>query len=282
MPFKKIGHPPFFHLISNENLITPDEVFIHLTKQSIPEIYEYYMVSNYARIFNKYTNSFLSPQIGTDGYFAIRLMTDFGAKMFRLNRLVLLAFQPIPNSDEMVVNHIDCNPLNNHISNLEWVSRRQNAIHAYDHGLMKCGEDGATAIISNEDAIKAGLLLQNTDLTYKEIVDVVGNNISVGIVQNICQGRDWVRLMKENNIDPCRHNTSRSPRFKLSKENVHEICKAFEQYSNKFNTDAEYFYFIAEKLNCFGTGLDPDQFRNTLRPIYFKQNHKDIVSQYNF
>ena len=108
--------------------IAPDEEFRLLTKYSIPTIREYYLVSNYGRIFNRFTCQFLVPQIGTDGYYAINLSTDNGGKMFRVNRLVMLTFYPIPNADEMVVNHLDCNPVNNHISNLEWTTRTGNAI----------------------------------------------------------------------------------------------------------------------------------------------------------
>ena len=51
-----------------------------------------------------------------------------------IHRLVATAF--IPNLDNLAeVNHIDGNRLNNHVSNLEWVSRISNAQHAVQTGL---------------------------------------------------------------------------------------------------------------------------------------------------
>lgn len=46
------------------------------------------------------------------------------------HRLVALAFIPNPKN-KPEINHIDGNPQNNHISNLEWVTRSENNLHAY-------------------------------------------------------------------------------------------------------------------------------------------------------
>ena len=51
-----------------------------------------------------------------------------------VHRLVAEAF--IPNVfDKETVNHIDCDKTNNHISNLEWMSKSENICHAYNNGL---------------------------------------------------------------------------------------------------------------------------------------------------
>jgi len=51
----------------------------------------------------------------------------------RVHRLVAYAF--CKGDKSLEINHIDGNPLNNHFSNLEWVTSSENKKHAYDTGL---------------------------------------------------------------------------------------------------------------------------------------------------
>lgn len=48
------------------------------------------------------------------------------------------------------VNHIDGHPLNNHVSNLEWVTQSENVQHAVSNSLMPSGQDSYLAKFSNE------------------------------------------------------------------------------------------------------------------------------------
>lgn len=58
-------------------------------------------------------------------------------KTFLVHRLVAYTFLPCEgNPDELDVNHIDGNPSNNRVENLEWVSRKKNNEHA-----VKIGEN---------------------------------------------------------------------------------------------------------------------------------------------
>ena len=61
------------------------------------------------------------------------LIKEGKRKQHLIHRLVAQAF--IPNSDNLpLINHKDCNPENNHVSNLEWCAAKQNSIHAYQNG----------------------------------------------------------------------------------------------------------------------------------------------------
>ena len=57
-----------------------------------------------------------------------------GFKKEYLHRLVALKFIPNPHGFTDV-NHIDGNKANNHIDNLEWCSRSDNILHAYQNNL---------------------------------------------------------------------------------------------------------------------------------------------------
>lgn len=52
-----------------------------------------------------------------------------------LHRIVLMTWNSMPPEGKNDVNHIDCNKLNNHVSNLEWNSRKENIAHAVKNGL---------------------------------------------------------------------------------------------------------------------------------------------------
>ena len=53
-------------------------------------------------------------------------------------RLIATTFLENLINTEMTVNHIDGNRRNNHISNLEWLTRADNIKHGFDTGLYSC------------------------------------------------------------------------------------------------------------------------------------------------
>ena len=80
----------------------------------------------YGRIMSTYS-------IG--GYLHVKLSKDGHSKSTLLHRIVAEAF--ISNDSNLPqVNHIDCNKLNNNVSNLEWCTAKENTYHAYRNGLI--------------------------------------------------------------------------------------------------------------------------------------------------
>ncbi len=68
------------------------------------------------------------------GYFMVSLWKNNTGNSYYVHRLVCQAFHPNPeNKNE--VNHKDGNRHNNHSTNLEWVTRAENAEHAVQTGL---------------------------------------------------------------------------------------------------------------------------------------------------
>lgn len=64
----------------------------------------------------------------------VKLVKDGKGKDYRVHRLVAQAFIPNPEKKPQV-NHIDGNPLNNNVKNLEWVTDRENKLHAIENDL---------------------------------------------------------------------------------------------------------------------------------------------------
>ena len=70
------------------------------------------------------------PDYRKDGYLKCAIMQNGKTHYFLTHRLIALAFLPREH-ESMEVNHIDGNKQNNAVSNLEWVTRSQNIVHAY-------------------------------------------------------------------------------------------------------------------------------------------------------
>ena len=128
-PFK-MSDFSFEHLIGNESKeyfnVEYDfkEVF-----RDIPE-HKNYSISNKGRVWSKKRDKFLIPSVNSSNYKKVVL----NGKNCYVHRLVAQTFCPNPN-ELKEVNHIDGNKWNNNYVNLEWVSKSENAKHAFDLGL---------------------------------------------------------------------------------------------------------------------------------------------------
>lgn len=84
-----------------------------------------YQVSNYAEVLNKKTGRLKKVQISKNGYKYIVLYKDGEPKNRTIYSLVWEAFNgPVPEGYE--INHIDENPLNNRLDNLNLLTHKQN------------------------------------------------------------------------------------------------------------------------------------------------------------
>lgn len=93
--------------------------------------YTDYEVSNWGNVKSlNYRRSrkerILKPNKNNDGYLLVGLSNNGKRKLFTIHQLVALAF--IPNPFNLpCINHKDENPLNNHVSNLEWCTHKYNS-----------------------------------------------------------------------------------------------------------------------------------------------------------
>ena len=89
-----------------------------------------YSVSNTGKIRNDTTGRILKNVLNTLGYHIVTLINDEKRCGLRVHRLVAKAFIPNDDPTKDVVDHIDNNPGNNNVSNLRWVSQRENTMNS--------------------------------------------------------------------------------------------------------------------------------------------------------
>lgn len=102
-----------------------------------------YQVSNYGRVKSLWRNRPIGRGTGlkkiyeekilnlqnNNGYKFVTLMDNGKRNRCYVHRLVAETFLPNPNN-KPVVNHIDYNPSNNNVENLEWCTQKENIIHS--------------------------------------------------------------------------------------------------------------------------------------------------------
>lgn len=76
----------------------------------------------------------VQPYVSNKGYLCINLYKQSKVYKFQIHRLLAIAFIPNPLGLP-VINHIDGNPLNNDLNNLEWCTQAENIKHAWNTGL---------------------------------------------------------------------------------------------------------------------------------------------------
>lgn len=119
----------------------------------------FYQISNLGRVKSlggwcgtaKRKEKIRSTSLTHDGYVKVRLIHQGKDKTMRVHRLVAEAFIANPKNKD-TVNHIDGNKQNNMVSNLEWVDRTEQMIHAYGLGLKtsRVGSHNSNAKLTDE------------------------------------------------------------------------------------------------------------------------------------
>ena len=95
-----------------------------------------YEVSDYGNIRNKKTKRLLKPAISNKGYYLVSLSNKGKTHTYTIHKLVMEHFNRCA-FDYEVINHIDHNKLNNNISNLEYITQKENCIKAVEYGKVK-------------------------------------------------------------------------------------------------------------------------------------------------
>lgn len=153
--------------------------------------FENYLISNLGNV--KTVNGKLRKiNYGKCKYGYIELWKNNKGTKYRVHRLVATHFIPNPDNKEQV-NHIDGNKKNNTVSNLEWVTCKENIRHAIDNNLssIKYGSKNHSAKLKEEDIIYIREKAKK-EKTVRELAEQFG--VSTTNIYNIINNKKWLKM----------------------------------------------------------------------------------------
>lgn len=150
-----------------------------------------YIIYENGDIFNCKTGKKIKPYTNGVGYFRVAFYKDGKRIEKYVHRLLAEAFIPNPQN-KYFINHIDGNPSNNSLSNLEWCTKSENAIHAYKLGLKVAspsyGINNGNSIL-NDNIVKEIRYRYNNGEKQTEIATYY--QVSKQVVYNVVHNKTW-------------------------------------------------------------------------------------------
>ena len=158
-----------------------------------------YQISNYSRVksFKWGFPKILKPEL-CGVYLAVHLLLNGKPQHFSVHVLAARAFIPNPENKPLV-NHVDGNKLNCHISNLQWVTPAENLEHAIRTGLKKQpqGLDDPRAVLKENQVLE---ILDTCVPGDKEFgIAALARKFGVGesTIRRVVQGKSYKNVPRD-------------------------------------------------------------------------------------
>lgn len=215
--------------------------YLHLPNRPIDEKFAVidgfsnYMASNYGLIYCISENRIMpthytwsKSKYDNKKYEVCVLKNDLGeTKNGRVNRLVLMAFNPKPNYYNLEANHKNLITEDNRLCNLEWLDHLGNVQDYY----RVINNYDSSELWTNEKVHLICKLLEQSK-SYQDIcteLSIEYNMTNVGYISSIRQGNIRTDISNMYNFPTKLRNTAI-----LSDDEIHQVCKLIVNgYSNK-------------------------------------------------
>lgn len=211
-----------------------------------------YQVSNYGdvRSLDRYVNGphgdrlmkgrILKPISDGRGRIQIVLSKESIGYRFKIHRLVATYFlENTLNLPE--VNHIDGDPLNNKLENLEWVDRKSNVTHAVNNNLYPQGERHYKSRITDKDVLEIRKIYSEGGITQESLAKTF--NVSRGLIKDVVNHKSWKHVGGERTVNVIGGENDVSS--KLSDKEVLEI-KDLNQKKTFTQKDIANYYGVSQ------------------------------------
>lgn len=176
-----------------------------------------YIINDFGIIKNIISNKIISPMRGA--YLTTQLMNYDGTRStYLINRLVATVFVYNPDpATKIYVNHKDLYTWNNHFSNLEWVTPKENSVHAsennayttdystvflnkghFSDGAKTAGDKNGMARLTSDQVHFICKALEE-GFNYSNALSIAGLEVNENnrfIVSHIAQGTKWKHISK--------------------------------------------------------------------------------------
>lgn len=188
---KKFGEPR--NLGCNIAVVGNERLNMEWRKINIENAISEYSISEYGDLRNDTTNK-IRKRTYTKNY--CRYFITLKDKKFTnkfAHRLVAECFIEVDNEEmrKLAINHIDGNKLNNHYTNLEYVTNKENTLHAIRNGLFSPQDQSSKSV--NAYDIYGNFI--ETFISESEASRKLG--INVGDVSEICNRKNGAKQAKK-------------------------------------------------------------------------------------
>ena len=195
-----------------------------------------YYISNFGNIFDKHKGKYKT-LYDRDGY----KTCYFKYKEIKVHRLVLLVFDYRPDHAKLLVNHIDGDPSNNKLWNLEWTTQKENTAHAMLFGLHVMNNiNNPNNKLTINQVHEICKLIEEGNYYDTEIAKMY--NVSYTNISDIHKGKIWTEISKQYNLNV------KKPR-KFTESDIIEICKLLES-GQYFTTEIAKMYNTNHSTIC--------------------------------
>lgn len=156
-----------------------------------------YSISNLGRVRRDKSGSglckagrTLKPILHKSGYLIVNLYRNGICKTHLIANLMAYTFIGT-RSKGMQINHKDTNKLNNYLSNLEYVTPKENTAHAFKNGLRHPfpGEKNGQSKLTEKDVLKIRELFAKGNITQRKLAEMF--NFRQGSISTIINRKRW-------------------------------------------------------------------------------------------
>ena len=173
-----------------------------MERWKIFEIYGFtFWVSDQGNVMNWATGKYMYLRPNAEGYLTVRRQKDHSSRSIRVHRMVADCFVENPDNKPHV-NHKDGVKYNNHYTNLEWVTHKENIQHAHDIGLVcRQGVNNSRATLTEDQVHEVCEWFQdNPSKSAKDASEIF--QIKVQILAKIRCGFNWSHIRCLYKIPP--------------------------------------------------------------------------------